>query len=227
MLKGYWIVRVDIADPEKYKAYIAANGGPLSKYGARFIVRAGRYETVEGGSRTRNAVIEFPSYQSALDCWNSPEYQEIIKLRSDVSTMDLIVIEVTTGRNPEVRFRSNAVFAPGAGTEHRPAEVQVETTLDVPVRIAGQRHLELPERSSRGIFVGDRADPALRAGFSPLIGPEMPIAPTSQRRLCPSRVPGTRTGAQADGARDPAAARARPASVPARDERERDRPAAL
>ncbi len=29
MPKGYWIVRVDIADPEQYKAYVAANGPPL------------------------------------------------------------------------------------------------------------------------------------------------------------------------------------------------------
>ena len=100
MLKGYWIVRVDIADPEKYKAYIAANGVPLSRYGARFIVRVGRHETVEGGSRTRNAVIEFPSYQAALDCWKSPEYQAAMKLRTDVSTADLIIIEGYDGPQP-------------------------------------------------------------------------------------------------------------------------------
>ena len=101
MPKGYWIVRVDIADPEKYKAYVAANGPPLKKYGARFLVRAGRYETVEGSSRTRNAVIEFPSYQAALDCWKSPEYQAILHLRQPVSTIDLIVIEGYDGPQPE------------------------------------------------------------------------------------------------------------------------------
>ena len=100
MTKGYWIVRVDIADPEKYKAYVAANGKPLAKYGARFIVRAGKYENPEGGSRTRNAVIEFPSYQAALDCWHSPEYQEALKLRQPVSTIDLIIIEGYEGPQP-------------------------------------------------------------------------------------------------------------------------------
>jgi uncharacterized protein (DUF1330 family) len=39
------------------------------------------------------AVIEFPTYQAALDCWKSAEYQEAIRLRQPVSTMDLIVIE--------------------------------------------------------------------------------------------------------------------------------------
>ena len=100
MPKGYWIVRVDITDEQKYKAYIAANAQPLKKYGARFLVRAGRYENPEGASRSRNAVIEFPTYQAALDCWKSPEYQEAIKLRQAVSTADLIIIEGYEGPQP-------------------------------------------------------------------------------------------------------------------------------
>ncbi|TMH63441.1 MAG: DUF1330 domain-containing protein [Betaproteobacteria bacterium] len=100
MPKGYWIVRVDITDEQKYKAYIAANAEPLKKYGARFLVRAGRYENPEGASRSRNAVIEFPTYQAALDCWKSPEYQEAIKLRQTVSTADLIIIEGYEGPQP-------------------------------------------------------------------------------------------------------------------------------
>src|SRR5437762_3272673 len=100
MLKGYWIVRVDITDQEKYKAYIAANAAPLSKYGARFLVRGSRFENPEGTNRSRNAVIEFPSYQAALDCWNSPEYQLAIKLRQPVSTADLIIIEGYDGPQP-------------------------------------------------------------------------------------------------------------------------------
>lgn len=93
MTKGYWIARVDVADAEKYKAYVAANAEPFRKYGARFLVRAGRFENPEGASRTRNVVIEFPSYQAALDCWKSPEYQAAIKLRVPVSTIDLVIIE--------------------------------------------------------------------------------------------------------------------------------------
>jgi uncharacterized protein (DUF1330 family) len=100
MAKGYWVVRVDVDDPEQYKKYVAANATPLRKYGARFLVRAGKYETVEGGSRGRNAVIEFPSYQAALDCWKSPEYQAAIKLRAPVSTIDLIIIEGYEGPQP-------------------------------------------------------------------------------------------------------------------------------
>ena len=77
-----------------------ANAEPLSKYGARFLVRGGRFEGVEGGNRSRNAVVEFPSYEAAIDCWKSPEYQRAIKLRKGVSTIDLIVIEGYEGPQP-------------------------------------------------------------------------------------------------------------------------------
>ncbi|MEO6032718.1 MAG: DUF1330 domain-containing protein [Burkholderiaceae bacterium] len=93
MTMGYWIARVDVTDVEKYKAYVTANAEPFKKYGAHFLVRAGRFENPEGSSRTRNVVIEFPSYQAALDCWKSPEYQAAVKLRLPVSTSDLVIIE--------------------------------------------------------------------------------------------------------------------------------------
>lgn len=93
MAKGYWIVHVDITDPEQFKAYAAANVVPLKQYGASFLVRGGQFENPEGTTRTRNTIVEFPSYQAALDCYNSREYQEAVKLRSPAATMDLVIIE--------------------------------------------------------------------------------------------------------------------------------------
>ncbi|MFP8834481.1 DUF1330 domain-containing protein [Hydrogenophaga sp. XSHU_21] len=100
MAKGYWIARVDVADVERYKAYVAANAEPLHAYGARFLVRGGRFECVEGASRTRNVVIEFPSYEAALACYRSPGYQAAVALRTPVSVIDLIVIEGYDGPQP-------------------------------------------------------------------------------------------------------------------------------
>ena len=100
MAKGYWIGRLDINDPEQYKLYVAANALPLQKYGARFLARAGQFENPEGGSRTRNVVLEFPSYQAAVECWHSPEYQAAIKLRERVSTNDLVIVEGYDGPQP-------------------------------------------------------------------------------------------------------------------------------
>lgn len=100
MPKGYWIARVDVADTEQYKLYVAANAKPFAAYGARFIVRGGKFENPEGNSRSRNVVIEFPSYQAALDCYHSADYQAAIELRSAVSQGDLVVIEGYDGPQP-------------------------------------------------------------------------------------------------------------------------------
>lgn len=100
MAKGYWIARVDVAVLEIYRAYMAANAQPLRAHGGRFLVRAGRFENPEGGSRSRNVVIEFPSYEAALACWKSPEYQAAVRLRLPVATVDLVVIEGYEGPQP-------------------------------------------------------------------------------------------------------------------------------
>ncbi len=101
MAKGYWIARVDVYDAEAYKAYVALNGAAFKKYGARFLARGGAFEIKEGVSRARNVVLEFPTYQAALDCFNSAEYQTALaKRRAPVSSADMIIIEGYDGPQP-------------------------------------------------------------------------------------------------------------------------------
>jgi uncharacterized protein (DUF1330 family) len=92
-LKGYWIAHVDVTDPEGYKPYIAANKAAFGKFGARYLVLAGRCEVVEGRQRSRTVVLEFPSYEAALACYRSEEYQAAAKLRKGMAEVDLVVIE--------------------------------------------------------------------------------------------------------------------------------------
>lgn len=100
MAKGYWIARVDVTDAEVYKGYVAANAGPLREYGGRFLVRGGAFENPEGGSRSRNVVIEFPSYEAALACFKSPGYQAALAIRAPVSTADIVVVQGYDGPQP-------------------------------------------------------------------------------------------------------------------------------
>ena len=81
MSKGYWIVRVDVHDVDRYRKYIAANGAAFGKYGGKFLVRGGQFETLAGRSRQRNVVIEFKDYETALACYHSPEYAHAIAER--------------------------------------------------------------------------------------------------------------------------------------------------
>ena len=100
MPKGYWIGRVDVTDPERYREYTAANGAAFARFGARFLVRGGAFETVEGEARARNVVIEFPSYEAALECWDSPEYQAAKAERDGHAVADIIIIEGYEGPQP-------------------------------------------------------------------------------------------------------------------------------
>ncbi len=93
MAKGYWIGRVDVHDLEEYTRYVAANATPFKKYGARFLVRGGQFVAPEGSARERNVVIEFPSYEDALACYESPEYQAAKALRDPVCEADLLIIK--------------------------------------------------------------------------------------------------------------------------------------
>ncbi|MDT2020735.1 DUF1330 domain-containing protein [Methylocella sp. CPCC 101449] len=92
-LKGYWIGTVDVTDPNAYKDYVAANAVAFEKYGAKFLVRGGRTETLEGRFRARTVVLEFKDYETALACYHSPEYTAARALRDKASLGDLIVAE--------------------------------------------------------------------------------------------------------------------------------------
>ena len=100
MPKGYWIARVDVTNDEGYKPYAAANPAIFKKFGAKFVVRGGKSETPEGTARSRNIVIEFPDYATALACYRSPEYQENIKRRLPHATADILIIEGYDGGQP-------------------------------------------------------------------------------------------------------------------------------
>ena len=100
MAKGYWIARVEVSNEEAYKPYAVANPAIFKKYNGRFVVRGGKYEGVEGQSRSRNVVIEFPDYAAAVACYRSPEYQANLKIRQANAITDLIIVEGYDGPQP-------------------------------------------------------------------------------------------------------------------------------
>ena len=100
MPKGYWMVRADVKDAEKFKAYVQANAEAFRKHGGRFLARAGRTEVVEGTTRSRNTILEFPSFEAALACYRSPEYQAALALRLTYSDLDIVIVEGYEGPQP-------------------------------------------------------------------------------------------------------------------------------
>ena len=100
MPKAYWVVSVDVSDLEAYKLYIAENQKAFSKYGARYVARAGKSEVVEGKGRSRIVIIEFKDYATAMECYRSPEYAKAIAIRKGCAVADIIVVEGYDGPQP-------------------------------------------------------------------------------------------------------------------------------
>lgn len=93
MPKGYVIVRANVTNPEKWGEYVAKSKVALDKYEGKPIVRGGRCEIVEGSGESRNAVLEFPSYDHAIGYAKSAEYAAARALRQGAGTLDMTVVE--------------------------------------------------------------------------------------------------------------------------------------
>lgn len=95
MPKGYIIGHIKVTDPESYPEYVRRDTPILEGFGARFIVRGGRGEVLEGNVGDRHVVIEFPSYEEALAAYNDPEYQEVAEIRRRSAESVIVVVEGT------------------------------------------------------------------------------------------------------------------------------------
>ena len=78
--KGYWVAKANVNSPEKQQDYGKLAEAVLEKYNGRFLIRGGRQETKEGEEYMRNVVVEFPSYEDAIDAYESKEYQDALKV---------------------------------------------------------------------------------------------------------------------------------------------------
>ncbi|WP_019995996.1 DUF1330 domain-containing protein [Aureimonas ureilytica] len=93
MPKAYWIAHVDVSDPERYQDYVSTAAPAMQRHGAKFLARGGPFQPMEGQARARNVVIEFPSMDEALACYNSAEYQAAKAIRETVSSAEILIVE--------------------------------------------------------------------------------------------------------------------------------------
>jgi len=96
MPKGYWIGHVEVHDADAYKKYIEGATPAYKEYGAKFLVRGGKFNPVEVSDLgSRHVVIEFPTIEAAQACYDSETYQNARKHRLDASTGRLMIVEGT------------------------------------------------------------------------------------------------------------------------------------
>jgi uncharacterized protein (DUF1330 family) len=93
-MPAYLIVETDITDPEQYEQYKAASPAAIAAAGGRFVVRGGELAVLEGDwSPKRLVVVEFDDLETARRFYESPEYQEAIKLREGAASLNMVAVE--------------------------------------------------------------------------------------------------------------------------------------
>jgi uncharacterized protein (DUF1330 family) len=81
-MSAYWVARAKITDPALYKKYTDRVPQIIDRYGGKILARGGRYRIMEGPETFhRFVVIEFPTLEQAVACFESPEYQEASAFR--------------------------------------------------------------------------------------------------------------------------------------------------
>ena len=94
-MPAYWLARSVVNDPVEYKKYTDLVPAILDKFGGKVLARGGTYEHLEGkGYFQRHVVVEFPTFEQAVACHASPEYQEARKFRlNGVGDNELVIVE--------------------------------------------------------------------------------------------------------------------------------------
>lgn len=95
-MPAYMIVTAKISDRERFiNEYGIAAGQLVSSMGGKYILRAPGAELLEGefGDGASMVISEWPDKATAHKFWNSPEYQEVKKLREGLADCQVLLIE--------------------------------------------------------------------------------------------------------------------------------------
>ena len=90
---AYWLARVTVTDSEAYAEYAKRATTAIESHGGKFLARGGRSTTLEGEDFPRTVVVEFPSFDQAVACYNSPAYQEAKACQEGAAVRNLSIVE--------------------------------------------------------------------------------------------------------------------------------------
>ncbi|MEK9776665.1 MAG: DUF1330 domain-containing protein [Quisquiliibacterium sp.] len=94
-MPAYWVARARIDDPVEYKKYTDQVPGIIAKFGGKVLARGGRYQIMEGPEDFhRFVVIEFPTFEAGVNCFQSPEYvAAAAHRRSGAGIVENVIVE--------------------------------------------------------------------------------------------------------------------------------------
>jgi uncharacterized protein (DUF1330 family) len=93
-MPAYILIRVTVADWDRYRDYMALTPAALAKYQGRFVARGGESVTLEGPEESRRlAICEFPTLALAKEFYASPEYQAAKALRAGACEAEFVALD--------------------------------------------------------------------------------------------------------------------------------------
>ena len=94
-MPAYWVARSRIIDPVEYKKYTDRVPDIVAAHGGKVLARGGKYRIMEGPDIFhRFIVIEFPTMEAAIGCFESQKYQEAAKFRrSGAGIVENVIVE--------------------------------------------------------------------------------------------------------------------------------------
>ena len=94
-MPAYWVARAKINDPVEYKKYTDLVPDILARYGGRVLARGGRHQIMEGPQKFhRFVVVEFPTFEQAVACFISDEYDRAAAFRrSGAGEVETIIVD--------------------------------------------------------------------------------------------------------------------------------------
>ena len=94
MKKGYWIsLYSKVENQENLKKYSEAVIPIIKSFGGVPLIRGGEHQTYNGEDFIKTVVWEFPSYEKAIECHKSKDYQAGWSLAKDTTVRHMQVIE--------------------------------------------------------------------------------------------------------------------------------------
>jgi len=95
-MSAYWVARSKINDPVEYRKYTDRVPEIVARFGGKVLARGGRYRVMEGPEKFhRFVVIEFPTLEQGVACFDSPEYQEAaaFRRRNGAGEVETVMVE--------------------------------------------------------------------------------------------------------------------------------------
>ncbi len=90
----YWLALVNVTDPEVFEEYAKRAPAAVYKYDGKLITEGKPIMALEGeGAPGGYAIVEFPTVERAIECYNSPEYRDAKSHREGAADFKMVILK--------------------------------------------------------------------------------------------------------------------------------------